>query len=306
MKDKILDYLNEELSPTQRVDFENALAKDPNLQQEFDFQKDKWMQLKTAHLKQVAQAKAKTWAAGADALHRQQKVVRLRVLSFAAAACLAMVLFNPSLLDYWRRTKIDHSGTVSTPPKNQTASSSENGVVAGASGDNTTSTHQTNQPDSDSLLKISLKSLIPQKEVFLQRLETEIQAQSTEKISIKTQLQLKKLVSAYYEDNIDRVALEPTDSDALWDTYRFLNAIYRMENQGAAVNVFLDKIKLPNLFKDEKDLYLNILNVKNPDPKIAQDARQVVKNVLERLKKTPKHIHSEKISKFESYLNQSK
>ncbi|MEN9613549.1 MAG: hypothetical protein RLZZ628_4363 [Bacteroidota bacterium] len=93
MKDKILEYLNNELSPTERVEFEKAIAADPILQQEFQFQQHKWMQLRTAYLKQVAQTKAQTWATGAAVLRRKQKVIRLRMV-LGIAACFAVVYFK--------------------------------------------------------------------------------------------------------------------------------------------------------------------------------------------------------------------
>lgn len=90
MKDKILDYLNGELSQTERVDFENALAKDPILQQEFEFYKNKWIQLKTAHLQKIAQAKTKIWTAGAEKLRRQQRILRLTIAMTAVTTCVGV------------------------------------------------------------------------------------------------------------------------------------------------------------------------------------------------------------------------
>jgi hypothetical protein len=90
MKDKILDYLNGELSQTERVDFENALAKDPILQQEFEFHKNKWIQLKTAHLQKIAQAKTKIWTAGAEKLRRQQRILRLTIAMTAVTTCVGV------------------------------------------------------------------------------------------------------------------------------------------------------------------------------------------------------------------------
>jgi hypothetical protein len=99
MKDRIFDYLNDELSPTERSDFENALAKDPILQQELDFHKNKWMQLRAVHLKKIAQEKTPIWTAGAAKLRRQQRIIRLTI----AVAALTAGVGAKFAYDGWKK-----------------------------------------------------------------------------------------------------------------------------------------------------------------------------------------------------------
>jgi hypothetical protein len=94
MKDKIIAFLNNELSAQERHEFEAALGKDPALRQEFDFQKDKYDKLKAFQLRTVAQSHAAEWANG----RRKKKVIRLRITNgLAIAASSALVVFFVSI-----------------------------------------------------------------------------------------------------------------------------------------------------------------------------------------------------------------
>jgi hypothetical protein len=56
MKQKIIAFLNNELSDPERHEFEEAFLKDPELKQEFDFQKDKYDKLKAYQLKTIIES----------------------------------------------------------------------------------------------------------------------------------------------------------------------------------------------------------------------------------------------------------
>jgi hypothetical protein len=71
MKDKIFDYLDNELSPTERQTFERQLAIDPDLQTELYVQRDLMTKLQDASLRQQAQARLGNWEKIANEFQQQ-------------------------------------------------------------------------------------------------------------------------------------------------------------------------------------------------------------------------------------------
>ncbi|MEN9610869.1 MAG: hypothetical protein RLZZ628_1683 [Bacteroidota bacterium] len=97
MRDKIFDYLDNDLSPTERQAFERQLAIDPELQTELEVQRDLMAKLQDASLRQQAQAQLGNWKKHADEFKQQQFRKQLwiwgSVLGIAAFAVWALLRY---------------------------------------------------------------------------------------------------------------------------------------------------------------------------------------------------------------------
>jgi hypothetical protein len=105
MKDKIIDYLKNELSTSEREAFEKALATDADLQKAFVFQKAQWEKLALLRLNAKA-AKFLEEAKALDTPKSYQLVTLRRVQWTALAAATLLFFFNYNSLKNWIKPSI--------------------------------------------------------------------------------------------------------------------------------------------------------------------------------------------------------
>ncbi|MEN9612881.1 MAG: hypothetical protein RLZZ628_3695 [Bacteroidota bacterium] len=105
MKNKIIDYLKNELSVSERDAFEKALATDADLQKAFVFQKAQWEKLTLLRLN----AKAAAFLAEAKVLDmpKSAAIITLRRVQWTAlAAATLLFVFNYNALKNWMKPSI--------------------------------------------------------------------------------------------------------------------------------------------------------------------------------------------------------
>lgn len=99
MKEKIISYLENELSPSEKIKFEAALQSDTDLRKAFQFQKAQWEKLELLRLNAKA-AQFMQEAAAAEARPTAYSIGRLAKWSALAAATLLFV-FNYNSFINW-------------------------------------------------------------------------------------------------------------------------------------------------------------------------------------------------------------
>ncbi len=247
MKDKILDYLEDELSPEEKKAFEAALKNDVQLQQEVDFERVIADSLKSHYHRKRAHEIVETWAKAPDMPTASPKPEPKTSGNFSPRNLMTGI--GGGFLMLWLYLTGGNS-LESTGSQSPTQRDTMNQVYPAPVGSVTT----TQVKWMDSVMRVPLKTLVVESQL-IQRIENLIQ--------LKNNNNIQKIVHQYYTSNLS--AKTTQTQPAVIATFWLLKAtqLFEQRSKPTEIKAALAHIP-PSFFQSEKAFYQAALSEGSP------------------------------------------